>query len=323
MRNVLITGLNGFAGSALASRLLETRPDVRIVGLVKDKNFKSRRDVLDRCSVVYGDLCDKEAVRYAMSRYEIDTVFHLAAVTILRQSVMDPSSCYQVNIMGTVNVLESARQVGVKKVVSISSDKAYGTYEKLPYVEDMPVQASPDSYSTSKACMDLISQSYASTYGLNVSILRAGNKYGPGDLNLSRLIPRSILRCLEGAAPQLYNGVGQYKREFMFIDDVVDAYLCVAERGEPGEAYNVGGSGYQTVFDTVNKICQLTGFEGKPDVVDVDFKEIKEQYLDSSKIERLGWKCKHNIDQGLAKTVDWYKEYALDLDQRKAMFFTA
>lgn len=321
MKNVLITGINGFAGSALAERLINTT-DYRVVGIVKDRNFKSRRDVLDRCSIVYGDICDLDTMRYAMSRYEIDTVFHLAAVTILRQSVVDPLSCYKVNVMGTVNVLEAARLCGVKKVVSISSDKAYGTYDDLPYVETMPVQASPDPYSTSKACMDLISQSYATTYGLNVSILRAGNKYGPGDLNLSRLIPRSILRCLEGAAPQLYNGVGQYKREFMYIEDVVDAYLTVAERGLPGEAYNVGGSGFQTVFDTVNKICQLVGFKGQPDIVDKDFIEIKEQYLDSTKIEKLGWKCKHQIDAGLAKTVDWYKTYALDPDQRKAMFFT-
>lgn len=323
MKNVLVTGANGFAGAALCKRLIDTRPECRVVGLVKDRNFKSRRDILDRISVTVGDLTDFDAVRYAMSRYEIDTVFHLAAVTILRQSVQDPVSCYNTNVMGTVNVLEAARQVGVKKVVAISSDKAYGTYEQLPYVESMPVQASADPYSTSKACMDLIAQSYAQAYGLNVSILRAGNKYGPGDLNLSRLIPRSILRCLEGTAPQLYSGVGQYKREFMFIDDVVDAYLIVAERGGAGEAYNVGGSGFQTVFDTVNKICELTGFDGEPDVVDVDFKEIKEQYLDSSKIERLGWKCTHNIDEGLAKTVDWYKAYALNPDLRKKMFFTA
>jgi CDP-glucose 4,6-dehydratase len=323
MQNVLITGVNGFAGSALAKRLIERAPNMRVVGIVKDRNFKSRRDILDKISVVYGDLTDMDTVRYTMSRYEIDTVFHLAAVTILRQSVMDPVSCYNVNVMGTVNVLEAARQVGVKKVVSVSSDKAYGTYEDLPYVETMPVQASADPYSTSKAMMDLASQSYAQAYGLNVSILRAGNKYGPGDLNLSRLIPRSILRCLEGRAPQLYSGVGQYKREFMYIDDVVDAYIIVAERGVAGEAYNIGGSGYQTVYDTVNKICKYTGFQGEPEIVDVDFKEIKEQYLDSAKIERLGWKCNHKIDEGLLKTIEWYKEYALDPEKRKKMFFTA
>ena len=253
-----------------------------------------------------------------MSHYEIDTVFHLAAITILRQSVMDPMTCYQINVMGTLNVLEAARQVGVGKVVSKSSDKAYGTYEKLPYVETMPVQSSPDPYSTSKACMDLISQSYATTYDLDVSIIRAGNIYGPGDLNISRLIPRTILRCLDNHPPQLYTGVGQYKREFMYIEDVVDAYLTVAEKGLKGEAYNVGGSGYQTVFDTVNKICDLTGFKDKPVIIKKDFIEIKEQYLDPSKIMKLGWKCTHDIDAGLKKTVDWYKSYR---DNRSGFFY--
>lgn len=321
MQNVLIDGCNGFLGSMLAKRLVETRPDIRVVGIVKDKNFRSRRDILDKISVAYGDITDFDFVRYTMSRYEIDTVFHLAAVTILKQSVQDPVSCYQTNVMGTINILEAARQVKVRKVVSVSSDKAYGTYDTLPYVETMPVQASPDPYSTSKACMDMVSQQYAKGYNMNISIVRSGNKYGEGDLNLSRLIPRTILRCLEGKAPMLYTGVGQYKREFMYVDDVVDAYLIVAERGAPGEIFNVGGSGYETIFDTVSHICELTGFKGTPEITDFGFPEIKEQYLDPSKLERLGWKCKYKIRDGLAKTVEWYRQYALDPEQRKKMFF--
>jgi CDP-glucose 4,6-dehydratase len=323
MQSVLVTGGNGFCGASLMKRLLDTRPDVRVVTIVKDRNFKSRRDILDRVSVVYGDICDIKTVQYALSHYEIDTIFHLAAVTILRQSVVDPITCYNSNVIGTLNILEASRQQKIKKVVFKSSDKAYGTYENLPYIETMPVQASPDAYSTSKACADLIAQQYATGYDLNVSIIRAGNVYGGNDLNLSRLIPRSILKCFNNEAPQLYSGVGQFKREFMYIDDVVDAYLVVAERGVAGEAYNVGGSGFQTVFDTVNKICKIVGFNGEPKIVDKDFIEIKEQYLDSTKIERLGWSCKHKIDEGLEKTVEWYRTYALDLEQRKKMFFTA
>jgi CDP-glucose 4,6-dehydratase len=303
MKNVLITGMNGFVGSAIAQRLFSLDKDIHVVGIVKDRNYKSRRDILDRCSVVYADIRDYDAVRFTMSHYEIDTVFHVAAVTILRKSVMDPVSCYQVNMMGTVNILEASRQVGVKKVVVASSDKAYGTYKELPYLETMAVQASPDPYSTSKAC------TYAQGYELDVSIIRAGNIYGPGDLNMSRLIPRSILRCFDNNPPQIYKGVGQYKREFMFIEDVVDAYMLVQERGLPGEAYNVGGSGYQTIIDTVNKIVELTGCKKKPEIADFDFKEIKEQYLDPSKIETLGWRCKHKIDSGLEKAVEWYRVY--------------
>ena len=318
MRNCLITGINGFVGSALAQRLLDMG-NIRVVGLVKDKNFKSRRDILDKVSVVYGDLRDIDAIRYAVSHYEITEIFHVAAVTILRQSIIDPLSCFQINMMGTVNVLEVARQCRVKKVVCASSDKAYGTYDNLPYVETMAVQASPDPYSTSKACTDLIAQSYAlEELDLNVSIIRAGNIYGDGDLNLSRLMPRSILRCFDGIPPQIYSGVGQYKREFMYIDDVVDAYMTVCERGLPGHAYNVGGSGYQTIIDTVDKIVDLTGCPDKPEIVEKDFVEIKEQYLDPTKLETLGWKCKYKIDEGLEKTVEWYRHYKDD----KSIFFT-
>jgi len=309
MENVLVTGANGFLGSALCERLIDD--GCRVVGLVRDRNYKSRREILDKISVVHGDLRDFDTVRYAMSHYEIDTVFHLAAVTILRKSVVDPLTCYQSNVIGTVNVLEAARQVGVKKIVKASSDKAYGTYDDLPYVETMAVQASPDAYSTSKACSDLISQQYANAkgYGLDVSIVRAGNIYGPGDLNLSRLIPKSILRCFDNRRPTLYKGVAQFKREFMYIDDVVDAYLLLAERGLAGEGYNVGGSGYQSILETVNKIIRLTGRDFEPEIIEKDFVEIKEQYLDSTKIEALGWECKHMIDAGLEKTVAWYQDY--------------
>jgi CDP-glucose 4,6-dehydratase len=314
MESVLVTGANGFLGAALSERL--TNMGCRVVGLVRDRNYKSRRSILDKISVVHGDLRDFDTVRYAMSHYEIDTVFHLAAVTILRKSVVDPLTCYQTNVMGTVNVLEAARQVGIKKVVKASSDKAYGTYEELPYVETMAVQASADAYSTSKACSDLVAQQYAKGYGLDLSIVRAGNIYGPGDLNLSRLIPKSILRCFDGKQPTLYKGVAQYKREFMYIDDVVDAYILLAERGLLGEAYNVGGSGFQSILKTVNKIIKLTGANVKPKIIEKDFIEIKEQYLDSTKIEDLGWTCKFDINSGLHETVEWYKEW-----QSKVAFF--
>lgn len=308
MKSVLITGFNGFVGTALARRLLSL--GVRVVGLVKDRNYKSVDDVHNNCSIVHGDLRDFDALRYAMSSYEVDTVFHLGAVTILRKSVVDPLTCYETNVMGTVNVLEAARQTKVRKVVVASSDKAYGTYETLPYVETMAVQASDDAYSTSKACTDLVAMSYAKGYDVDVSITRVGNIYGPGDLNFSRLVPRSSLKCLVNDPPQIYKGVADYKREFMYIDDVVDAYLLLQERGVSGDVYNVGGSGFISIRDTVNKIVKLTGCTREPEVVDKDFVEIKEQYLDSSKIESLGWQCKHSIDQGLEKAVEWYRWYS-------------
>jgi CDP-glucose 4,6-dehydratase len=310
MQNILVTGINGFVGSALGKRLVQNK-DLRVIGLVKDRNFKSRRDIQDKCSIIYGDVRDYNCVRYAVSHYEIDTIFHLAATTIIRQATVDPVTCYMSNVMGTVNVLEAARDAGrgmVKKILVVSSDKAYGTQPVLPYTETMNMTAE-DPYSTSKACADLIARSFAYTYGMNISVIRAGNIYGPGDLNYARLIPKAILNCLKGKPPVIYKGVGEFKREFMYIDDVIDAYLTIIDRGGPGEAYNVGGSGFQTIFDTIDNIIDITGADLKPEVIEKDFIEIKEQYLDPSKLEGLGWKCKVKIREGLERSVKWYNDY--------------
>lgn len=189
-----------------------------------------------------------------------------------------------------------------------NSDKAYGVHKELPYTEAMCLLAS-DSYSTSKSCTDLIAQSYHYTYGLDVSLIRSGNIYGPGDLNCSRLIPGCIIRVLRGERPVIYRGVGSYKREFMFIDDAVDAYLKVAELGLAGHAYNVGGSGFQTIIRTVEMIIKAIGSSIEPEIVEKEFIEIKEQYLDSAKLQALGWSCKYPIKEGIEATIPWYKTF--------------
>jgi len=307
MQNVLVTGANGFVGSAVCQRLLQMNKSV--VGLVRDRNYKSRRDLLDNISVVYGDLRDPDVVRYAVSKYEIDTIFHLGAITILKMATSDPRTCWQTNLMGTVNIMEAARECGhVTKVVVASSDKAYGVHEDLPYKEDFALLAS-DPYSTSKSCTDLIAQSYAYTYGLDTSIVRSGNIFGPGDLNKSRIIPGSILRMLDGERPVVYKGVGNYKREFMYIDDVVDAYMFVQDRGLPGEAYNVGGSGFFNIFDTTQMIIEEMGLDIEPQILEKDFIEIKEQYLDATKLGTLGWNCNFDLRKGIRASIPWYKEY--------------
>ena len=308
MENILITGVNGFIGSALAARLLSQGK--RIVGLVRDRNYKSRRDILDRISVVYGDLSDISAVRYAVSKYEVDTVFHLGAIAVLRMAVIDPVTCWETNVMGTVNVLEAARAAKhVRKVVVASTDKAYGTHADLPYIETMALLPS-DPYGTSKACTDLIARSYADTYSMDISVVRSGNVFGPGDLNRSRLIPGSILKLLEGKAPVIYKLVGAYRREFMFIEDVIDAYIKIADFGLPGEPYNIGGSGFQTIIKTIEMIIEEMGVNLVPEIVEKEFVEIKEQYLDASKLMRLGWSCRYPIRDGIKEAVAWYREYA-------------
>lgn len=156
MKNVLVTGANGFVGAAVVDRLL--RMNKTVVGLIRDKNYKSRRDILENISVVHGDLRDYDTVRYAVSKYEIDTIFHIGAITILKMATYDPKTCFQTNIMGTINVLEAARECKhVSKVVVASSDKAYGNHDILPYKEDYALLAS-DPYSTSKSCTDLLTR---------------------------------------------------------------------------------------------------------------------------------------------------------------------
>jgi len=308
-KNVLITGINGFVGSGLAIDQLARGN--RVVGIVRDDNHKTRADVLSRCSITRGDIRDQRMVDDVMSKYDIDTVFHLAANSIVQHGVKDPVNNYEVNIMGTVKVLDSVRRVNPKaKVVVASSDKAYGDHDVMPYVEDMKLNPGCP-YSTSKSCTDMISQSFAMTYGLNVNTVRCSNIYGPGDMNLTRLIPNSILRCLRGDKPMIYSGVADYRREFIYIDDVCNAYNLVATEGLPGEIYNIGINSFNTIGDAVAKISEIMGADGV-EVVEKSFPEIAFQWMDGSKLAALGWEAHISFDEGLRRSAEWYTERAAE-----------
>lgn len=304
MKNVLITGLSGFVGSNLA--LNQLAQGNHVVGLVRDRNHKSRTEILDRCSVVHGSITDQRLLDDIISKYEIDVVFHLAANSIVKVGVRDPLNTYQTNVMGTVNVLDSVRRVNPEaKVVVASSDKAYGSQDTMPYVEDMKLN--PECpYATSKLCTDMISQSFAKTYGLNVNVVRCSNIYGPGDMNTSRLIPNSIFRVLRGEKPQIYSGVANYKREFIYVYDVCRAYQLLTEKGVPGEIYNIGIDEFQTIEEVVSRISKQMGSDGY-DIIEKDFPEIPDQWMDGSKLAKLGWKPQVSFDEGLKRTIEWYQ----------------
>lgn len=153
----------------------------------------------------------------------------------------------------------------------------------------------------------MISQSFAKTYGLDVNTVRCSNIYGPGDMNLSRLIPNSILRCLNGKNPMIYSGVAEYRREFIYIDDVCEAYNLVAEKGIPGEIYNIGINSFHTISDTVAAISKIMGAKGV-DVVDKKFPEIPFQWMDGSKLAELGWSASVSFDDGLKQCAKWYTQ---------------
>ena len=307
-KNVLITGINGFLGTRFAKMFLEE--GAHVIGIVRDMNRKSQRKILEKCSIVSGDIRDKELVQYALSKYEAQYVIHLAAQPIVRICNNDPYSAYMTTVVGTLNLVESIRIMKNRpdKVIVITSDKAYGPHTKLPYTEDSGLVVA-DTYCTSKSCEDMVAMSYAITYNLPITIVRVGNLYGPGDLNISRLVPGSIIRLLSGVSPMLYTSVGEFIREFVFVDDAVNAFKVLFEKGVSGEAYNIGGTPPMKILDVITKIRDMINPDLKINLVDKDFYEIKEQYLCSDKLQALGWQPKVFIDEGLSKSIEWYKEY--------------
>jgi len=304
-KNVLITGINGFVGSNLA--LSQLAAGNHVIGIIRDKNHKTRPDVLSKCSIVEGTITDPKLVDHAVSNYEADVVFHLAANAIVRIGVKDPASNYMTNVMGTVNVLDAVRRTRpTAKVVVASSYKSYGEQAQLPYTEDMKL-VPEDPYSTSKACTDMIAQSYAKTYDMNVNVVRCSNIYGPGDMNTSRLIPNSILRILRGEKPEIYSGVRNFRREFIYIDDVCDAYNLMVTSGKPGHIYNIGINKFHTIEETVALISEAAGSSGY-DIIDRDFPEIPFQWMDGSKLKALGWDAKVSFRDGIERCFSWYKQ---------------
>lgn len=298
MKRTLITGTNGF----LANRLIDFCGQ-NVFGISRSDNHKANKKV----TTFYGDILDVEFLKRIISENNIEVIYHLAAQSIVKIANTNPLYCLNDNIIGTANVLEAARQINPNiKIICASSDKSYGDHENLPYTEDMALQ-SGDPYSTSKACADLVAQSYFKTYGFNVNIIRSANIYGAADMNLSRIIPNTITKILKEEKPIIYSGVWDYKREFIYVDDVCEAYLKITEHGVPGEAYNVGTSFVYKVGDIVEKICEKMNWTNGVDIIQKSFNEIKMQYLSSKKISDLCWSPKVSIDEGLQKTIEWYQ----------------
>lgn len=304
MSRILITGASGFLGGKLARNLEDEGHTV--VVLVRDH---SKEFYPSSSFVVHGDLSNYDVLRRAVADYEVEHVYHLGAQSIVRICANDPMSAYQANVMGTVNLLEAIRTTGmnhIKSVVISTSDKAYG-HAPTPYTEDTPFMPK-FTYECTKACQDIVGQNYFHNYGLPVKIARCSNIYGPGDPNWSRLIPNTIKRILEEKSPQLYSDVAGYTREFVYIDDTIDALKLLAEKGTPGEAYCVGGTTVCSIKSLVELILELCDSELPIEIVDKPgvFKEIQTQYIDGTKIKALGWNPRFSLSQGLMETINWY-----------------
>jgi CDP-glucose 4,6-dehydratase len=313
---VFVTGASGLLGSSMVERLLDEGASVTC--LVRDWVHGSKlleSDYLAHCNIVHGDLIDHDVLLRAINEYEIDSVFHLGAQTIVGTASRSPLSTFESNIKGTWNLLEACRQCPglIERVVVASSDKAYGSHEKLPYKESTPL-VGRFPYDVSKSCTDLISMSYFHTYQLPVAITRCGNLFGPGDLNFNRLIPGTIKSVLENEAPVIRSD-GKFVRDYFYVTDAVDAYLRLAERLPDeefnGQDFNFGTETPMLVLDLVNRILKLMDRSDlEPRILNQASHEISKQYLDCSKAkERLDWQASHTFDEGLVETIDWYKNW--------------
>jgi len=314
-RPTLVTGATGLLGGWLVPRLLELGADV--VCVVRDwipQCELVRTRVMDRAKVVRGDVRDQALVERALGEYEIVTVFHLAAQTIVGIGNRNPISTFETNVQGTWVLLESCRRSPtVRQIVVASSDKAYGRQEQLPYDEQTPLQGR-HPYDVSKSCADLIAQAYAETYGLPVAITRCGNLYGGGDLNWNRIVPGTIRSILRGQRPVIRSD-GRLVRDYFYVEDAAAAYTLLAERLAElpelrGQAFNLSNEQPVTVLDLVGRILSQMQSRLEPEVLNEAANEIGAQYLGAEKALRLlGWRPRFPLDEGLRRTIAWYREF--------------
>lgn len=314
-RPVLVTGATGLLGGWLVRRLVAER--AAVVALVRDwvpRSTLLSGDVLSRVTVVRGDVRDQELLERVLGEYEVDTVFHLAAQTIVGVANANPVSTLDTNIRGTWALLEAARRSPlVRSIVTASSDKAYGDHETLPYDETAALKGE-HPYDASKSCADLVARMYAVTFGVPVAITRCGNFYGGGDLNWNRLVPGTIRSALKGEPPVIRSD-GSLIRDYFYVEDGASAYMGLAqalhEREElRGEAFNFSNEIQVDVLALAKKILARMHVKLAPDVRAGARHEIQHQWLSAAKARKvLGWTPQFTLDEGLDRTIAWYREF--------------
>jgi CDP-glucose 4,6-dehydratase len=314
-RNVFVTGCTGILGAWTTRELVQRGANV--VGLVRDRvpgSLVLQTPEWSSVTAVHGDVEDFDLVERALNEYEIETVLHLAAQTIVGTANRSPLSTFESNIKGTWVLLEAARRTrSVRRVVVASSDKAYGEHERLPYDETFALRGR-HPYDVSKSCADLIAQAYHTTWGLPVAITRCGNLYGGGDLNWNRIVPGTVKSLLRRERP-IIRSDGTYVRDYFYVLDAVYAYLALAERMDDtslwGEAFNFSNEIQVTVLDLVHAIrAQMNAEALEPIILNETRAEIPHQYLSAEKARRvLGWSPAFDLERGLRETIAWYREF--------------
>ena len=312
---MFITGCSGLLGSALSRSLIDSGAE--LIGLIRDWVPNSRllaEGIVDRMTVVRGDIEDIEVLERVLGEYEVQTVFHLAAQAIVGTANRNPVPTFKSNIAGSWNLFDACRRSSlVEAIVVASSDKAYGTPDRLPYDETMPMNGC-HPYDVSKSCTDLIARSYHASYGLGVCITRCGNFFGGGDLNFNRIIPGTIRSVIGNERPVIRSD-GSMVRDYIYVGDVAEAYLILAEAMEDktlhGEAFNFSSETHLTVLELTQRILKVMGrTDLEPIVLNEVSNEIQDQYLSARKArETLGWTPRYSLDEALAETADWYRNF--------------
>ena len=312
-KNVLVTGAGGFKGSHLVEKLSET--NANIVSLIRSwdpKSYFEAQELSKKSTVVIGDLKNYRKIADILSKYEITSVFHLGAQPIVTTALINPLETLESNIMGTVHILEAARLYSkVGEIVFVSSDKAYGPCDSMPYQESERLEGKAP-YDVSKSCADLISQVYANpdVYDMPITIARCANVFGHGDLNMSRIVPGTLEAIIKNK-PLKIRSNGKLVREYIYVKDSIDGYVSLVENIDKtkGEAFNLASRNIMSVTEIVDKISNIVGKTVKMEILDYAKAEIPKQYLDGSKIKNMiGWEPKTDFEEAIRTTFDWYKK---------------
>lgn len=310
-KNVLVTGGTGLVGSHLSEKLLELGAKVFVLDIVIiPKSYFETKKLAEQATVLMVDLRDFEKVKQVIAENNIDYIFHLGAQALVPVALEQPRETLDANVMGTVNVLEAARQLKtVTGILVASSDKAYG--KNCVNVKEDRLLNGDHPYDVSKTCADLISTTYYKTYGLPVSVARFGNIFGPGDLYFNRIVPGVMESLIKNQELEIRSN-GKFRRDYLFVKDVAEGYVKMAENiGQiKGEAFNFSTSWNFSVIDLVKKISEILGKECKYKILNQQQNEIPEQSLNWEKAKKvLGWELKYTLEQGIKETFEWYKDY--------------
>jgi dTDP-glucose 4,6-dehydratase len=311
-KTVLLMGATGFLGGWMARRLLEL--EVKLLCIVSRDKPASQffaTDLHKHATVYAGSVYDPKVIGAVFSDHPVDAVFHCAYGADVNRVLTEPLECFRSSVESTWLLLETIRLQHPQCVTVVSSsDKAYGAQE-VPYREEQGLRP-VHPYEVAKASQDLAAQCYGKVFGLPVAVTRCANYFGGFDFNLTRLVPGTLRSVFQGQAPVLRSD-GTYTRDYLYIEDAVDAQLLVAERlaaGDSirGEAFNFSyGDGIKTI-DLVKRLIALSGSDVAPVIANNATSEIKHLLLDSSKARRLlDWQPRVGFEAGLKETVDWYR----------------